>query len=816
MPRGQVQARGSGESGWDGVLGVYGAAAALLGACGLVVFVQTHPWGVTNASLIVAVVFAALRWLPGGWLVLVPASLPVSDLAMWTGMIHICESDAVLCATLCWCGLSSLRARRGPGMHRGWRFGVIPMALVLVLTVSTLVSTGRALWPPPDWSAALQGGYLSPLNGLRVAKGALFAVLLLPFLNAEMRRDAATALRRLAAGGIAGLVLVSGVAVWERWHFPGLSNFSSDYRTTALFWEMHVGGAMLDGWIALGLPILLGALLAARKPGKVILLGVLSMAAAYVAFTAFARALYVGLGAALLVMAMVPPARSRGGAASGYKRYMGGGAVVLVALAAGLLAWVFQHSGYRGALAICGLAFLVYGLAPALTPLRNPRSILIVVALVSMAFLLGLAASAVDKGPYVVFTLGWLAGAALAAAASQGRVIDPGLGWGVLIWTSANAALVAHYWGGEGAALPSAAAALTILVVALWRQLRAPGGWRVSAPSLARLSIAMGVAATIAVGGNAYYVGERFGTLASDLDHRVAHWMDGLSLRNSLTDEVIGIGLGRYHANYLLHADRASMPGSHAFLEEAGRAYLRLIGPRHVLGFGELYRVSQRIDPALEAPLRLTMVARSKSGARMNVEVCRKHLLYTQRCSIAKLKVEGGEAWHELDASLPVGDLGQGDAVSHVPTSVSLALESTGSVVDIDQLVLVDARGTPMVRNGGFERGANFWFFSSDRHHLPWHAKSLALHFLIEQGWLGLLSISLLLMAALWRLSLGSAASHPARLPLLGSLLAFTVVGAFDSLVDAPRLAFVFYLLVFVSLGIRADAPVHAGGEGRG
>jgi hypothetical protein len=36
---------------------------------------------------------------------------------------------------------------------------------------------------------------------------------------------------------------------------PGLTNFASDYRTSALFWEMHVGGAALDAWLMLSFPL---------------------------------------------------------------------------------------------------------------------------------------------------------------------------------------------------------------------------------------------------------------------------------------------------------------------------------------------------------------------------------------------------------------------------------------------------------------------------------------------------------------------------------------------------------------------------------
>ena len=71
-----------------------------------------------------------------------------------------------------------------------------------------------------------------------------------------------------------------------------------------------------------------------------------------------------------------------------------------------------------------------------------------------------------------------------------------------------------------------------------------------------------------------------------------------------------------------------------------------------------------------------------------------------------------------------------------------------------------------LLGNGDFQHGNDRWFFTSDRHHLPWHAKNLWLHVYFEQGVLGLLIFSALLVFALL-LGAGqfrTAASPPARL----------------------------------------------------
>ena len=49
---------------------------------------------------------------------------------------------------------------------------------------------------------------------------------------------------------LAGLCGVVFIALWERLAFPGLTNFSEDYRVISTFGAMHVGGSAIDGYLA--------------------------------------------------------------------------------------------------------------------------------------------------------------------------------------------------------------------------------------------------------------------------------------------------------------------------------------------------------------------------------------------------------------------------------------------------------------------------------------------------------------------------------------------------------------------------------------
>ena len=144
-------------------------------------------------------------------------------------------------------------------------------------------------------------------------------------------------------------------------------------------------------------------------------------------------------------------------------------------------------------------------------------------------------------------------------------------------------------------------------------------------------------------------------------------------------------------------------------------------------------------------------------------------------------------------------------------TAFAIGSASQGGRFDVDNLVLKDAQGRELLANGDFSRGLAHWFFTSDRSHLPWHVKNLFLHVLFEQGGVALVLLSALIAGSLWRLTAGSARDHPLAPATAAALVGFVLVGAFDSLVDVPRIAFLFYVLLLSGLGLRVS-PVSGAG----
>ena len=262
----------------------------------------------------------ATAWWPGSWLLVVPAALPWLNFSPWTGWLVFEEFDLLLLgvfsgayARLAWsCG----NGIAGCGFNRNWRESrrsdITLLVLVTTLGVLGCVSLLRGLDDAGGLTFSWFQGYTDPLNSLRVFKSLLFGILTIPLLRGEIRVSGTRAGNRLALGMVLGLASVSLAALWERAAYPGLFDFSTVYRVTALFWEMHVGGGAIDAYLAMAMPFVVWALWAARGPLRWVLSAVVALLSAYACLTTFSRGVYVAVALPLIPMALVWLARTSG------------------------------------------------------------------------------------------------------------------------------------------------------------------------------------------------------------------------------------------------------------------------------------------------------------------------------------------------------------------------------------------------------------------------------------------------------------------------------------------------------------------------
>lgn len=244
-------------------------------------------------------------WRPGLWLFVVPALLPLLNFSTWTGWLVFEEFDILLLGALvgaygrlAW-SLPQGRETKTP--FSSWRstalLGLLGLAGLLALLRGFADAGGFVF----DWFA----GYTDALNSLRVFKSLGFALFFVPLLQRELKQSGQLARQRLAGGMVAGLTVVTLAVLWERAAFPGLLDFSTPYRTVALFWEMHVGGAAIDGYLALATPFLVWALLAAQRPLFWVAAAALALLTAYACLTTFSRGVYLAVAGPLLLLALL-------------------------------------------------------------------------------------------------------------------------------------------------------------------------------------------------------------------------------------------------------------------------------------------------------------------------------------------------------------------------------------------------------------------------------------------------------------------------------------------------------------------------------
>jgi hypothetical protein len=281
-------------------------SALLALACGLagLWLALAHP--ISPLLALVGFYAAAMLalWRPGIWLLAVPACLPFLNFAPWTGWLIFDELDLLLLAVLAAGYLRLARLPRGDAFR--WRQPVsFSTAIASAFVLSSFVSLARGLLDAPSQAWSLFQGYGDAANSLRVAKSLLWATLCIPLLADALRQSVAHSCRRLATGMLLGLVVVTLAVLWERAAFPSLFNFTSKYRTTALFWEMHVGGAAIDAYLALATPFAAWALRRARRPWQWAWGALLAVLVTYAGLTTFSRGVYLAMVAPLLLLGLL-------------------------------------------------------------------------------------------------------------------------------------------------------------------------------------------------------------------------------------------------------------------------------------------------------------------------------------------------------------------------------------------------------------------------------------------------------------------------------------------------------------------------------
>ena len=244
---------------------------------------------------------------------------------------------------------------------------------------------------------------------------------------------------------------------------------------------------------------------------------------------------------------------------------------------------------------------------------------------------------------------------------------------------------------------------------------------------------------------------------------------------------------------------------------------------------GGLYALTQRVGIVPGVRYVVDLRVRTSSAAVLRLRVCELHLLYERRCQGATFDLRHQVTdhqvtdWQHLRLVLDGPNLRPGAWYAPRMGVLQVSVLNAGGAVELTDMQL-HAPGHPaLLRNGNFAGTLAHWFPAARRYFLPWHIDNLYLETLIERGVLGMLALGGVCGFALWSLwsrwtrwtgDLPSsfqgprplanelASAYPITAFLAASLSGALLVGMVSSVMDVPRVAFLFFFLCFFSIGI--------------
>lgn len=309
------------------------------------------------------------------------------------------------------------------------------------------------------------------------------------------------------------------------------------------------------------------------------------------------------------------------------------------------------------------------------------------------------------------------------------------------------------------------------------------------------------------------YARQRLSQVQQDFAIRAAHWADALQLRDDgLMVQVFGMGVGRFPDAHFWRSQEPAHAAGFRIERESDNRFLRL-------GQGAPIYLDQIVANRARESLTLSADVRTKAGpVNLTATVCRKWMLTSTYCRKVELAApdQPGQ-WQRVTVPVPAEDESARQWRVQAPLKLTLVTPTAGAVVDVDNVDLRSADGAALIGNGDFQGGLDRWFFFTDIDP-PWHIHNLPVSLLFDQGWFGVISGLLVVVAALGG---GIAAvrrgSGPALAALAGSG-AFLVSGSLNTLIDSPRFLWLWLVLAWLAArgaGGWAPATLRSDGTSR-
>ena len=337
--------------------------------------------------------------------------------------------------------------------------------------------------------------------------------------------------------------------------------------------------------------------------------------------------------------------------------------------------------------------------------------------------------------------------------------------------------------------------ALFVLGITLTINLARQRTWIVKRMAVAGIVAAAGMAVIVPIMMGPF-MQYRLAGAHGEAGTRTGHWARAIDMMDAQwSTTLFGMGLGSFPRTFLVMA-RDDATATFSYKHEDGNGFVR-VGSGKALYFGQRVPVEAGRNYTLAVDLRS-----SRPNAGVGVSVCEKSEQNSFQCKGLGFQVkEAGGNWQHQEVAFNADDVGSALGRFHLrrPVFLSFGNAAPGTVLDIDNVRLLDESGRDLIANGDFSRGGARWTFQADDH-LPWHIFNLWVEILFEQGWLGVLAFALVVVVSLIRLIRKVWRGDVFAGALLAGIAGFLVIGLTESLFDGPRVTTLFFLLLFTAL----------------
>lgn len=711
----------------------------------------SYQWGLV-VSLALYVV--ALYRFPFLWLyVLITMSVSI-NLAPWTGRYIIDELDFFVAATI---AILSIVYRKIRSEHRL----LLPW---LFVTLAVIVSFS------PEWANAFGpqyfNFYLSPLFGLSIVKGMVWAVLLCWLFNKQRQHDSKLALKHFMYAVILASVAIFLTILWEKQVLPVLFsgediwtkanaflNITSAYRTTGLIAGMHTGGESIDGIYLFLLPVTLAAFFVMKdfKQRMFALMGLGGVL--YCVLMGFTRATYAASFLVIVTIVLLNIWFNRANNQSDSIEYESSHRY-LVWLYTGYpiffvsIFLLHQSSGFYAELS----GALIYGISlllmcySSLTKKQN----WIFLGAISLAFV------------WINFD---------SVQDSQWVELDAETAWSTIF---------------------SSVGALVGLFFIYLGYLRLKTKFTVPKIFLNTVVVAglLIVIASVLAGTR---INIRAENNARDFDTRTTHWQEIIQSGHwSIGDILLGHGKGAMPTNYSLT--------SISRIDEVGNFSVDRDKSALTVTPGSDLMIGQRFSVKTDSTYLAELTYETEQPARVIFSLCRRNMIIFERWA--------GGCSDRKTIFIPATEYGQtntvlqslhtaGKDLFNLPAMLTIRVFDGTAPVFIHSMSMRSTAGEQTLDNAHFTQGSDHWFFYYDFEHLIWHIKNIYLGTFYQLGIIGSSLLVLMLVYLLTSLIKQNELNTSKGMITIGAIVGLFSFGLFGDPMDSARANLWLYFVLF-------------------